>query len=147
MFNELYYLADGGSVWLEVGEEEQFAATDPRKTVGRWGYLESHEYRMYNTYDVHYYASWALVDLFPLLEASLQWDFLDWADREDPQQVTELYGGRVHARKPAGAVPHDLGDPCEEPWRRANSYNIHDVSEWRDLPLKLVIQVADTHLD
>ena len=62
VFNELYYLVDGGSVWLEVGEEEQTAATDPRKTTGRWGYLESYEYRMYNTYDVH---CWALVDLFP----------------------------------------------------------------------------------
>ena len=38
----------------------------------RWGYLESHEYRMYNTYDVHFYASWALVDLWPGLQLSLQ---------------------------------------------------------------------------
>jgi len=38
-------------------------------------------------------------------------------------------------------VPHDLGDPCDEPWVRVNSYNIHDVSQWRDLNLKLVLQV------
>ena len=38
-------------------------------------------------------------------------------------------------------MPHDLGDPEDEPWVRVNSYNIHDVSEWRDLNLKLVLQV------
>ena len=42
-----------------------------------------------------------------------------------------------------GTVPHDLGDPCDEPWVRVNSYNIHDVSQWRDLNLKLVLQVWD----
>ena len=40
-------------------------------------------------------------------------------------------------------MPHDLGDPCDEPWVRVNSYNIHDVSQWRDLNLKLVLQVWD----
>ena len=38
-------------------------------------------------------------------------------------------------------MPHDLGDPEDEPWTRVNSYNIHDVSEWRDLNLKMVLQV------
>ena len=33
-----------------------------------------HEYRMYNTYDVHFYASWALVMLWPKLQQSLQYD-------------------------------------------------------------------------
>ena len=39
-------------------------------------------------------------------------------------------------------MPHDLGDPEDEPWVRVNSYNIHDVSHWRDLNLKLVLQVG-----
>ena len=38
-------------------------------------------------------------------------------------------------------MPHDLGDPEDEPWVRVNSYNIHDVAEWRDLNLKMVLQV------
>ena len=68
VFNELYFLSDGGSVWLEVeGEEEG----DPRRKYGRWGYLEAQEYTMYNTYDVHYYASWALVDLWPGLQVEI----------------------------------------------------------------------------
>ena len=30
VFNELYFLADGGSVWVEVEQEENLAAQDPR---------------------------------------------------------------------------------------------------------------------
>ena len=142
IFNELYYLADGGSVWLEADPGEGLEEGDARLVYGRWGYLESHEYRMYNTYDVHFYASWALVDLWPGLQLSLQYDVLAWADRADFHPVTELYGGRSGCRKLQGTVPHDLGDPEDEPWIRINSYNIHDVSEWRDLNLKLVLQVS-----
>lgn len=36
--------------------------------------LAGHEYRMYNTYDVHFYASWALIMLWPNLQLSLQYD-------------------------------------------------------------------------
>jgi len=141
IFNELYYIADGGSVWLEPDSGEGLHEEDFRVKYGRWGYLESHEYRMYNTYDVHFYASWALVDLWPGLQLSLQYDMLESADRADLQPVTELYGGKRHCRKLGGTVPHDLGDPEDEPWVRVNSYNIHDVAEWRDLNLKMVLQV------
>ena len=37
-------------------------------------YIAGHEYRMYNTYDVHHYASFALVMLWPKLQESLQYD-------------------------------------------------------------------------
>ena len=33
-----------------------------------------HEYRMYNTYDVHFYASFALLMLWPQLQLSIQYD-------------------------------------------------------------------------
>jgi hypothetical protein len=36
--------------------------------------VQGHEYLMYNTYDVHFYASFALVMLWPMLELSLQQD-------------------------------------------------------------------------
>ena len=35
IFNELYYLADGGSVWLEVDDGEGLEEGDPRKQYGR----------------------------------------------------------------------------------------------------------------
>ena len=31
-------------------------------------------------------------------------------------KVRELYSGCRHWRKVAPSVPHDLGDPAEEPW-------------------------------
>ena len=146
IFNELYFLADGGSVWLEVDPAEKLDKDDLRVKYGRWGYLEAQEYTMYNTYDVHYYASWALIDLFPGLQLSLQLDFLSWSDKEDKEVVTELYGGNRHMRKVLHSVPHDLGDPEEEPWVKVNSYNIHNVTEWKDLNLKMVIQTwRDIH--
>ena len=39
---------------------------------GKFAYLESLEYLMYNTYDVHFYASFAVAMLWPELELSLQ---------------------------------------------------------------------------
>jgi non-lysosomal glucosylceramidase len=42
---------------------------------GRFGYLEGQEYRMYNTYDVHFYASWALAMLWPKLGAAVTKDY------------------------------------------------------------------------
>lgn len=41
---------------------------DPRLAYGRFAYLEGQEYRMYNTYDVHFYASHALASLWPNLQ-------------------------------------------------------------------------------
>lgn len=34
-----------------------------------------------------------------------------------------------------------MGDPAEEPFVLINAYPIHDVSEWRDLNVKFVLQV------
>ena len=39
-------------------------------------YTEGHEYYMYNTYDVHFYAGYALIMLFPQLELSTQRDYV-----------------------------------------------------------------------
>lgn len=36
--------------------------------------LLGQEYRMYNTYDVHFYASFALILLWPKLALSVQYD-------------------------------------------------------------------------
>ncbi len=37
-------------------------------------YFSGQEYRMYNTYDVHFYASFALIMLWPKLALSVQYD-------------------------------------------------------------------------
>lgn len=66
---------------------------------------------MYNTYDVHFYASSALALLWPNLQASLQYDYRDTINEEDKTIRTTLYDGQKHQRKVKGTVPHDIGDP------------------------------------
>jgi len=65
-------------------------------------------------------------------------DYLAFTSGDDQRRVFELYSGRRVALNSALAVPHDLGDPCDEPYLKVNAYRIHDVSKWKDLPLKLV---------
>ena len=72
IFNEMYYIADGGTQWLLSDNRDNLANDDPRVEYGTFLYLESHEYRLYNTYDVHFYASMALAALFPGIQLSIQ---------------------------------------------------------------------------
>ena len=96
LFNELYYVVDGSTTWVEYDEtwtnEEPLLSTISQnwfKKYGRFAYMEcksifkkkehkivsAWEYYMYNTYDVHFYASWALLQNWPALEMSIQFDF------------------------------------------------------------------------
>ncbi|KAF6124478.1 glucosylceramidase beta 2 [Phyllostomus discolor] len=149
LFNELYFLADGGTIWLEVPEDslpEELAGSmcqlHPTLTeYGRFGYLEGQEYRMYNTYDVHFYASFALIMLWPKLELSLQYDMALATLREDLTGRRYLMSGVMAPVKRRNVIPHDIGDPDDEPWLRVNAYVIHDTADWKDLNLKFVLQV------
>lgn len=143
LFNELYFVSDGGTVWLTLDDEDlsKLSIADIRNDYGRFAFLEGHEYRMYNTYDVQFYASYALVTNWPLLQISLQYDIKDAIFSEITQLRRSLADGHKCERKKINTVPHDIGDPDEEPFMLINSYPIHDVSEWRDLNLKFVLEV------
>ncbi|KMT16930.1 hypothetical protein BVRB_2g044000 [Beta vulgaris subsp. vulgaris] len=112
---------------------------DGYNDVGRFLYLEGVEYIMWCTYDVHFYASFALLDLFPKIELSIQREFAKAVLSEDGRRVRFLAEGNVGIRKVRGAVPHDLG--THDPWKEMNAYNIHDTSKWKDLNTKFVLQV------
>uniref|UniRef100_A0AAR2LAB5 Non-lysosomal glucosylceramidase n=1 Tax=Pygocentrus nattereri TaxID=42514 RepID=A0AAR2LAB5_PYGNA len=159
LFNELYFVVDGGTVWVELPEdcdvsgglrpqEGGLPAQPPIiKEYGRFAYLEGQEYRMYNTYDVHFYASFALIMLWPKLALSLQYDIAGSVVQHDPTERMNLMTGRCSAVKTQNVVPHDIGDPDDEPWTRANAYQIYDTADWKDLNLKFVLQVyRDYHL-
>jgi non-lysosomal glucosylceramidase len=141
LFNELYYLVDGGTVW---GQESGQPAPDAE--MGHFGYLEGHEYRFLNTYDVHFYASFALAQNWPKIELALQRDIAAATLAEYPGQFTEMYTGRRVPRKLSGAVPHDAGQTYEDPWRLANAYFLHNVNDWKDLNAKFVLQVYRDYL-
>lgn len=150
LFNELYYLVDGGTIWTDgeapagpgaPADSGAGVSPIPEPEIGHFAYLEGHEYLMYNTYDVHFTASFALAELWPELELGLQRDVANAVRLEDPQPVTFILSGRRGQRKVRGAVPHDLGSPVEDPWRRINAYNAQDSSRWKDLNPKFVLQV------
>lgn len=107
--------------------------------AGRFLYLEGIEYIMWCTYDVHFYASFALLELFPKIELSIQREFAKSVLSEDKRKVKYLAEGNWGIRKVKGAVPHDLG--THDPWHEMNAYNIHDTSRWKDLNPKFVLQV------
>ncbi|GLU08723.1 hypothetical protein SLE2022_256190 [Rubroshorea leprosula] len=112
---------------------------DDSDDVGRFLYLEGVEYIMWCTYDVHFYASFALLMLFPKIELNIQRDFAKAVLSEDGRKVKFLAEGNGGIRKVRGAVPHDLG--THDPWNEMNAYNIHDTSKWKDLNPKFVLQV------
>ncbi|XP_020832746.1 non-lysosomal glucosylceramidase isoform X1 [Phascolarctos cinereus] len=149
LFNELYFLADGGTMWLEVTEDtaiQEFNGmmNQLRPTLqeyGRFAYLEGQEYHMYNTYDVHFYASFALIMLWPKLELSLQYDIAVATLSEDLTRRKYLMSGVTAPVKKKNVIPHDIGDPDDEPWLRINAYLIHDTADWKDLNLKFVLQI------
>ncbi|CAH0551459.1 unnamed protein product [Brassicogethes aeneus] len=142
LFNETYFISDGGSVWVSPSSEEikEYKDNDPRKTVGKFLYLEGHEYRMFNSYDVHFYASHALSKNWPQLQNALQYDLRDAVFMDIPDKVYMLYDAETVPRKVPDTVPHDNGDPGEEPWLLPNAYPIHDVATWKDLNSKFVLQ-------
>jgi non-lysosomal glucosylceramidase len=109
------------------------------ENIGQFLYLEGIEYYMWNTYDVHFYASFSLIMLFPKLQLSIQRDFAAAVMMHDPEKLKLLHDGKFAARKVLGAVPHDLG--LHDPWFKVNAYTLHNTDRWKDLNPKFVLQV------
>ncbi|CAF0772366.1 unnamed protein product, partial [Didymodactylos carnosus] len=139
LFNELYFVSDGGTVWFDVSNDEK--VSNHIRKWGRFAYLEGQEYRMYNTYDVHFYASFALIMNWPELELSIQYDFADTIYKETEETRIYLFHGSIALIKSLHCIPHDLGDPDEEPWLKLNAYSVHDTSDWKDLNIKYLLQI------
>jgi len=133
--NELYMLVEGGTAWVcgRVGSEE---------AEEHFAVLESVDYRYFETLDVRYYSSFALLELWPRLEGVVMRDFLRTTPLEDDEPIVTEWGGRKGMRKRRDAAPHDLGGPLQEPFCRVNAYVLQDSGLWRDLNPKLVLQVA-----
>lgn len=140
MFNELYYLSDGGTLWLDVDQNDK-SLNEVTKQYGRFAYLEGHEYRLYNTYDVHFYASFALLQLWPKLQLSLQYDIADAIKIEQAKITRFLFNGKPGLQKSKNCVPHDLGDPECAPFLELNAYKFHDTKNWKDLNLEFILSV------
>lgn len=138
LFNELYDLASGGSLWTAA------SSADP---VGRFGVLECLDYAWYESLDVRLYGSFALLQLWPELDKSVLRSFARAIPASDPTPrpigwyFTQGKGRVEAARKCAGATPHDLGAPNERPWEATNYTAYQDCNLWKDLASDFVLQV------
>jgi non-lysosomal glucosylceramidase len=137
LFNELYFLVDGGTFW-EAGELDR-PLPDPQD-VGRFALLECVDYPFYDTVDVDFYASFAILQLFPELEMRGVRDLRATIELDDRSTVSIEASGREAPRKVADSVPHDVGGPDDDPYYRPNWYRFQDVNGWKDLGPKFVLQ-------
>ncbi|KAG2375023.1 hypothetical protein C9374_010027 [Naegleria lovaniensis] len=171
LFNELYYVIDGGTVWT-FGEELRNDQLDFSQTAHElvckmnqqesspqekssssnsssnsqsindyFSYLEGHEYLMHNTYDVHFYASHAMIVNWPAIQLSIQRDNALYVKQELPQETTFFLSNMKNKRKVLRCVPHDVGTPCERPWKMVNSYPMQDTNKWKDLNSQFIISI------
>ena len=132
LFNELYVLCDGGTLWTAATEN------DP---VGQFGVLECLDYRWYESLDVRLYGSLALALLWPKLDRAVLEAFARAISQGDDTPRIIGYNRAKAIRKAAGATPHDLGAPNEHPWEKTNYTSYQDCNLWKDLPCDFVLQV------
>ena len=132
LFNELYLLTDGGTLWSAATEN------DP---VGQFGVLECLDYRWYESLDVRLYGSFGLLLLWPRLEKSVMEAFARAIPTEDTTPRIIGYNQAPAIRKAKGATPHDLGAPNEHPWVKTNYTSYQDCNLWKDLGSDFVLQV------
>lgn len=149
LFNELYLLTDGGTLW---------SAADERDPVGQFGVLECLDYRWYESLDVRLYGSFSLLMLWPKLEKSILIAFARAIPAQDDRKrligyyVQTAFGyedrpqtvdrdAMMAVRKALHATPHDLGAPNEHPWEKTNYTCYQDCNLWKDLGSDFVLQV------
>lgn len=132
MFNELYLLADGGTLWTSASED------DP---IGQFGVLECLDYRWYESLDVRLYGSFGLLMGWSKLDKSVLQAFARAIGKGDNTPRLIGYNRTMAVRKRIGATPHDLGAPNEHPWEKTNYTSYQDCNQWKDLPCDFVLQV------
>jgi non-lysosomal glucosylceramidase len=143
LFNELYDLTDGGTLWSAATEH------DP---IGQFAVLECIDYRWYESLDVRLYGSFGLLMLWPQLEKAVMRAFARAIPTSDdtPRVIGYYYTigapSPTAVRKAANATPHDLGAPNEHPWEKTNYTSYQDCNLWKDIPSDFVLQVYRDYL-
>jgi len=132
LFNELYLLTGGGTLWTSGSED------DP---VGQFAVWESVDYRWYESLDVRLYGAFPLVYLWPKLEKAVLLAYARAIPTFDRRTRIIGYNQAKAVRKVMDATPHDLGAPNEHPWEQTNYTSYQDCNQWKDLPCDFVLQV------
>ncbi|MCI0344262.1 MAG: glycoside hydrolase family 116 protein, partial [Chloroflexi bacterium] len=141
LFNELYYVVDGGTIWPDGGGDPA-PGNGPAEAgeAAELAILECFDYPFYDTLDVHFYAASAVRRLWPRLQASISRAYAGTVEVDDPAPITVQATGEPGIRKVPGALPHDLGGPAGDPLVRVNHYSFREVNDWKDLNAKFVLQ-------
>ncbi len=140
LFNELYILADGGSVWARPVDSTPEAAYT-------FGFLECFDYPYYATLDVRFYGSMPLVKFWPDIDKQVLREFAETVPKEVADKQLWIWKSfqtkknEFRLRKAKGAVPHDLGVPTEDPFVQVNQFSWQNTNDWKDLNTKLVLMI------
>lgn len=135
LFNELYLLVDGFTVWTAPEEGEGGAPE-------HFGIIECPDYPFYCTLDLWTYGSFVLLDHWPALERLVVRHFAALVEAESTEQRLWLWKGEPFQRKRAGAVPHDFGEPRDDAFHTCNSYSWQNTNLWKDLNPGFVLLVC-----
>jgi non-lysosomal glucosylceramidase len=147
LFNELYYLADGGTLWAHERDGLGNPNHPSTKFSDSFTYMECFDYADYGSEDVRFYGSFALLRFWPELDKQELREYTDTIPESNPQHyVWDWKSTREHrlvemTRKAPGAVPHDLGSPAEDPVVNPSQYNYQDITNWRDMNSKYVLMI------
>ena len=146
LFNELYYLADGGTFWGHEMQAPRNSGTDSWKRQ-TFIYLECFDYPYYSTLDVLFYGSMPVVKFWPELDKASIREFADTVNQEIPTEYLWVWKTQqdtkpvFRERKVKGALPHDLGNPAEDPVILVNQFDWQNTNRWKDLNTKYVLMV------
>ena len=111
---------------------------------------ECADYPFFNSLDVYFYGSFALLYLLPELDGHTMKYFADavlaeeltlrryWEYVSRPFAILPANSKFEGFRAVRGAVVHDLGSPFDI---KPDAYNWHNVKEWKDLAPKFVLMV------
>lgn len=153
LFNELYILADGGTVWgRELKNASDISPSPQGKTPNdlsgqTFSFLECFDYPYYGTLDVRFYGSMPLAKFWPEIEKAEINQFGLTIDQEIKSQYIWLWKTQrdhelnFRQRKVKGALPHDLGNPTEDPFVLVNQFSWQNTNRWKDLNSKYVLMV------
>ena len=140
LFNELYFLVDGGTFWeARRGRAAPDADDRPDDAGGPSAVrpIECFDYPFYDTLDVDFYASFARPPALARARARGH----PRPARRDPSSrrpgdrrrssATRQAGA---AQVSAGALPHDVGGPRRRPVPAGRTrYRYQDINVWKDL--------------
>ena len=152
LFNELYFLVDGGTVWTDG---KPFRPRDAADAGGDAPEPEGRARRLAGPLrgpgvlrlPVLQHARRQLLRLVGAPAALARPrrrrrpGFRGNGRPRRPRDRHRGLAGHPRPEKRRGALPHDLGAPNEDPFLRPNSYTWRDINIWKDLNSKFVLQV------